>query len=60
MAVFAGFGALGSVVLILRSRVKSPFWANCLLFSGIFLIAIGVCAASILLDWDYQPRSAQQ
>lgn len=49
MCMWGAMGFVASTVLVLRSRVRSPFWANFLLWSGILAIVLGICFLSLLL-----------
>ena len=44
----AWLGALGSAILMVRSHIRSPFWANVILWVGIVVGAVGAC---LVLAW---------
>jgi hypothetical protein len=46
MGIAGALGLLGSSVLVARSRVRSPFWSNVVLWLGILAVGVG---ASVLL-----------
>ena len=43
IGIFAGLGAAGAGLLVLRSHIRSVFWAGCLLWLGMVVIAVGIC-----------------
>jgi len=45
----ASLGTLASAILMVRSHVRSAFWANVILWLGMLMVAAGVCAISVLL-----------
>lgn len=44
MSVSGGLGLLASSLLVLRSHVRSPFWAGVVLWMGILIIGLGISA----------------
>lgn len=44
VGAFAAAGAAASSVLVLRSHIRSPFWANVALIAGMVVIALTVSA----------------
>lgn len=48
VTVGLGLGSLAAAILIVRSHVRSPFWANVILWTGILFCALVVCFLSLL------------
>jgi hypothetical protein len=50
MLMLGLFGAVASALLVGRSHIRSTFWSNVVLWLGILMIALGVCAAAIVFS----------
>jgi hypothetical protein len=49
MGMMAALGMLAAALLLARSYIKSAFWSNVVLWLGILVIALGVCAVSVFV-----------
>jgi hypothetical protein len=49
MGMMAALGMLAAALLLARSSIKSVFRSNLVLWLGILVIALGVCAVSVFV-----------
>jgi len=48
LGLFAGLGALAATLLVIRSYILSAFWAGCILWFSMLLMALTICAVIML------------
>ena len=44
LGLFAGAGALAATLLVIRSYIRSAFWAGCFLWFSMLFMALIICA----------------